>query len=82
MKSNSVIFLPGTSKQLNFLEDNIELKGLKVLVVGTGTEELAIEMIKSGACSVEIIVDNHDSLLIARQILDNEEKVRARFNGF
>lgn len=59
-------FLPGTDKQLEFLLENVDVKGLSILIIGTGCEEIAKMLLEKEASKVIIIVDDNDSLLSLR----------------
>jgi ubiquinone/menaquinone biosynthesis C-methylase UbiE len=64
-------FLPGTGKQLEFLLENVEVKGYSILIMGTGCEEIALKLLDKEASKLIIIVDDNDSLLNSRLQLSN-----------
>ena len=68
---DSTIFLPGTGKQLEFLIENVDVKGFSILIVGVGCEEISERLFAKGASKVIIIVEDYDSLLNSRLRLAN-----------
>jgi ubiquinone/menaquinone biosynthesis C-methylase UbiE len=50
--------------------------------MGSGSEKIADKMIKSGAASVELIVNDYDSLMNSRLNLDKESKVAVKMMAF
>jgi ubiquinone/menaquinone biosynthesis C-methylase UbiE len=65
------IFLPGTDKQLEFLLENVDVKGFSILIIGTGCEEISKRLFAKGVSKVIIIVEDNDSLLNSRLRLAN-----------
>ena len=79
---SSKIFLPGNEKQLEHLEKKIEIPGKDVLVIGTGSEEIAVYLKKLGALSVKIIVSDYESVMNSRMILPKETEIRVSMMDF
>ena len=68
---NENYFLPGTGKQLDFLIENLDVKGLSILIMGNGCEEISQKLLAKGALKVIIIVEDNDSLLSSRLLLSS-----------
>ena len=66
------IFLPGGEEQIKFLLNNFDVKDKKVLVVGAQSALIAKKLFENRA-SVELIVDDHDSLINSNLELDELE---------
>lgn len=79
---NTKFFLPGTDKQLNLLLKQVNVKDLSILVIGTGTEEIAKRFLDNGASKVVIIVQDNDSILRTRINLSREKKIPVRLMEF
>ncbi len=76
------IFLPGNEKQLEHLESKLEIAGKDVLVIGTGSEEIAIYLQIRRAASVKIIVSDYESVMNSRMILPKETEISVRMMDF
>ena len=76
------IFLPGNEKQLQHLESKLEIAGKDVLVIGTGSEEIAVYLKKAGALSVKIIVSDYESVMNSRMILPKDTEIRVSMMDF
>jgi len=76
------IFLPGNEKQLEHLESKVEIPGKEVLVIGTGSEEIAVYFKKLGALSIKIIVSDYESMMNSRMILPKETEIRVSMMDF
>jgi len=79
---SSKIFLPGSEKQLEHLESKIDITGKEVLVIGTGSEEIAVYLKMGGAASVKIIVSDYESVMNSRMILPKETEIRVSMMEF
>jgi len=82
MKENQSIFLPGGFKQFRILKTKYVLNDRNVLVMGSGSEKIAEKMIKSGASSVELIVNDYNSLINSRLNLSDDSKVSVKMMDF
>lgn len=76
------ILLPGLNKQLNFLLENLELQGKKILVIGSSSEQIAKYFAEQSGIVVEYIIENYDSLMNARLILDGGNSVNVKIMDF
>ncbi len=74
----SKIFLPGTDRQAELLTGHLDLAGMNILVIGGGSEDIAMKLKESGAAKVDIIVDDNDSLLTMRLYLGKSSDVKVR----
>jgi SAM-dependent methyltransferase len=82
MAEDQTIFLPGSGKQFNHLKAKVSLKDKDVLIIGSNSEMIAKWFLNAEANSVTIILDEYDSLLNARYILKNNEKISVRLMDF
>ncbi len=76
------IFLPGNEKQLEHLESKLEISGKDVLVIGTGSEKIAVYLKMRGAASVKIIVSDYESVMNSRMILTKETELSVSIMDF
>ncbi len=76
------IFLPGTDKQFQQLSSKIHFEGKKILVLGSGCEEIAMTMSRQNPHSINIIVDDENSLIGYRFKLKNDNRVNITFMEF
>jgi SAM-dependent methyltransferase len=82
LKINGNIFLPGTDKQISTLLKTVEIKDKSVLIIGTGSEEIAEIFYHSEAAEVYLITDDEDSLLQTRLILSGLKEINVRLMEF
>ncbi len=78
MAEDHTIFLPGTGKQFNHLKAKVSLKDKDILIIGSNSEKIAQMFLNADANVVTIILDEYDSLLKARYLLKNKEKISVR----
>lgn len=76
------ILLPGLEKQLLFLKENINVGGLKILVIGAASEEIAKQLAKDSGTFIEMIVEDYDSLINAKLICSKSDNVNVRIMDF
>lgn len=82
MKIIEQIHLPGGDSQLRYALGNVEIKEKKVLVIGSGSEVIAKEFLQNGAGVVELIVEDYDSLLNSKLVLDKIEAINPKMMDF
>lgn len=82
MKTIKPIFLPGTDRQFKILASQVKLEGKSVLIIGSGTVEIAYEFIENGAINTKIIVEDNDSLIDARMLLRNNNNISVSMMEF
>ena len=75
-------FLPGTDKQLHSLLSHVDIKNMKILVLGSGCEEISKLLLNNSASEVTIIVEDNDSLLNARLHLSKEKQISVKMMEF
>jgi ubiquinone/menaquinone biosynthesis C-methylase UbiE len=78
MAEDHTIFLPGSGKQFNHIKAKISLKDKDILIIGSNSEKIAQMFLDAEANVVTIILDEYDSLLKARYLLKNKEKISVR----
>lgn len=79
---NGLILLPGEDKQLNILVNNFNVVNKKVLVAGSASEEIAKKIYLLSNTPVEVIVEDYDSLINSRVLLDDSENVNVKMMDF
>lgn len=82
MKTIEQIHLPGGDSPLRYTLGNVEIKEKRILIVGAGSEVIAKEFLENNASSVELIVEDYDSLLNSKLILDNFDEINPKMMDF
>lgn len=75
MQEDLHIFLPGGLKQFRIFKSKTIISDKTVLIIGAGSEKIAEKMINSGAVSVNIIVNDFESLMNLRLNVSKESKI-------
>ena len=81
-KFSENIYLPGGLHQFNHLNSNINPSVKDILIIGSNSEKIGLKFLKSGCNTLNIIVDDQDSLLISRLILKDFSSVRNRMMNY
>ena len=81
-KTNNTIYLPGTEKQFNHLNNNVGLEGQEILIIGSNSVKIAEMFSDSGAKSITIIVEDYESLLNSRIMVEKGNGVNVRLMEF
>jgi len=76
------ILLPGLDKQIDFLKKNLLAEVSSALVIGSASEIPAATISKKFNCTVEVIVEDYESLLNSKLLLGNESNINARLMDF
>lgn len=75
--------MPGGRYQLKFfLNQEIDIKGKSVLVVGSGSEQVAKKLAEESENTVHLIVEDYDSLMNSKIALDHNPAVDVRLMDF
>lgn len=82
MKYNNTLFLPGTDEQLNIFLRSVNVKDKSVLVIGGGSEEIALTFHQRNAVEVYLITDDEDSLVQARYSLSGNKEINIRMMDY
>ena len=82
MKTDNTIYLPGTEKQFNHLKNNVSLEEQEILIIGSNSVKIAEMFSNSDAKSITIIVEDYESLLNSRIMVDNGNGVNVRLMEF
>ncbi len=82
MKNDRTIFLPGGDRQFIHLKTAINIAKSNVLIIGSNTDQLAKLFLAEGAASVSIIVDDHDSLIQLRYLLQNDKNISLKLMAY
>jgi len=79
---NNKILLPGLDRQINFLLKTMPAEITSALVIGSASEIPARIISKKFNCSVELIVEDYESLLNSKLVLNSDSNVNARLMSF
>ena len=82
MKTDNTIYLPGTEKQFNHLKNNVGIEGQEILIIGSNSVKIAEMFSDSGAETITIIVEDYESLLNSRIMVDKGMGVKVRLMEF
>ena len=82
MAEDHTIFLPGSEEQFNHLNAKVSLLGKDILIIGSNSEKIAQMFLNVEANFVTVILDEYDSLLNARYLLKDNEKISVRLMDF
>jgi SAM-dependent methyltransferase len=78
---NSKIFLPGTDKQLSLFLNSINPEKNSILIIGSGSEEVARIFYRNKA-EVFLIVEDEEALVHSRFALSGEKGIKVRLMDF
>ncbi|MBK7104738.1 MAG: methyltransferase domain-containing protein [Ignavibacteriae bacterium] len=82
MKSQIKILLPGLRQQINFLKSKIKFNDSKILVIGSNSGEIANLITSKNSNKIELIVEDYESLINTKLVLDKEKNVNAKIMSF
>jgi SAM-dependent methyltransferase len=68
-----MILLPGSDQQLKFLLNSVDTKDKRILIIGSGTIDIAKKFLTAGSAGILIIVDDYDTLISMRYQLEKAE---------
>lgn len=74
--------LPGLDRQIEFLLNNFKNPAKSILVVGSNSEEMAKEISNHFDADIELIVEDYDSLMNSKLILESSPKINVRLMDF
>ena len=77
-----MIFLPGTDKQLQHLSSKTGFESKNILVIGGGCEEIIKRISLQNPDSINVIVDDENSLIEYRLKLKKDNKIKIAFMDF
>jgi ubiquinone/menaquinone biosynthesis C-methylase UbiE len=79
--NNNIPFLPGGIEQYNLLKKNTDLKDKIILILGFGTDPVALQM-TAYAKSVIIAVSGNEELIATRFKMQGKQKISVRLMSF
>ncbi len=82
MEKSNFILLPGLNKQISFLLNKLEVENLNILVVGSGSVQVAQTLQGKFAKSVEVIVEDYDSLMNSKLSLTEDDSIQIKLMDF
>jgi len=82
MKTTEQIHLPGGDSQLRYALGNVDIHEKRILVIGSGSESISKEFLENGAGSIELIVEDYETLMNAKLLLDNVDEINPKMMDF
>jgi ubiquinone/menaquinone biosynthesis C-methylase UbiE len=82
MSDTQNIFLPGGFKQFRILKSKYIIADKAVLVIGAGSEKIALKMAEAGAARVSFIVNEYESLINARLVLSTQSNISVKMMDY
>jgi SAM-dependent methyltransferase len=82
MKNEKLVLLPGLDKQVIFLLEKENVEGLKILVIGSSSELVALQLAEISKTKVEVIVEEYDSFINSRLLLESSDEVNVKVMDF
>jgi ubiquinone/menaquinone biosynthesis C-methylase UbiE len=82
LSSNQNIFLPGGFKQFRILKSKVHIEGKRVLLIGSGSEMIGEKFHNAGAESVDMIVNDYESLINSRLNLNKDSNVQIKMMDY
>ena len=82
LSQNLTILLPGINKQIEFLLNQVEVKGKSVLVIGSESAEVGKKLYIASGEPVDIIIEDYDSLINSNLQLQGFPKVKTKLMDF
>ncbi|MBI9073475.1 MAG: methyltransferase domain-containing protein [Melioribacteraceae bacterium] len=76
------ILIPGSDSQLKLVMEIYSFDNPRILVVGSSSEFAAAKLAEKTDQVVELIVEDYDSLINSKMVLDNNPKVKVRLMDF
>lgn len=78
MDLTNKIFLPGIEKQISLFLNSVSTENKSVLIIGSGSEEIAKIFYENKAVEVYLIIDDEDSLVQSRFALSKIKEINVR----
>ena len=74
--------LPGLERQIEFLLNNYKSPAKNILVAGSNCEEVCKELADHFDAQIDLIVEDYDSLINSKLLLESKERVNVRLMDF
>jgi SAM-dependent methyltransferase len=75
-------FLPGTTEQVKFLVEKINVKDMSVCVFGSNSEYASLVLSKQEPARLNLIVEDHDSFINSKLVLKSDPNIDLRVMAF
>ena len=82
MKKNLKILLPGAGEQIEYLKKNLTSSPKSILVIGASSEVAAIELSNAFDTNVQLIVEDYESLLNSKLLLEGNSRIQSKMMSF
>lgn len=77
-----MILLPGGSEQIKYFLNHYNPADKRILFVGTGTVEAAKELLNKLKAKIDVIVEDHESLIASRLAGSKHAEINSRLMNF
>jgi ubiquinone/menaquinone biosynthesis C-methylase UbiE len=81
-ESKDIIQLPGGKNQFDFLLSHANPGEKSILVAGSSSEQITVAFRDASAARVELIVEDYDSLMNSKMILQNDKEIAVKMMDF
>jgi ubiquinone/menaquinone biosynthesis C-methylase UbiE len=82
VENKTNVFLPGLDNQIRFVRRSLELRGKLTLTLGSASEEIVKLFAEETSQKAELIVEDYNSLLNSRLLLEDNENTNVRLMDF
>jgi len=82
MKNLNLVLLPGLNKQISFLLNKVNIENLNILVVGSGSVQVAQALQNKSNKNVDVIVEDYDSLINSKLSLKEDNSIQIKLMDF
>lgn len=82
MNTKNKILLPGLNEQIIFLQSRINIGDSKILIIGSNSGEIAKIFCAKNSSQIELIVEDYESLINTKLILDKTKNVNIKIMSF
>ncbi len=82
MKNSQKVLLPGLTRQLKFLLNEVEIENFNILVVGSGSVQIAKLLQNKTGKTLDIIVEDYESLMNSNLLLKEKGNIQVKLMDF
>ena len=82
MKNSNFILLPGLNKQISFLLNKVDIANFNILVVGSGSVQVAQILQNKSGNTTDVIVEDYESLINSKLSLKEDDTIQIKLMDF
>ena len=82
MKNSNFILLPGLNKQISFLLNKVDIANFNILVVGSGSVQVAQILQNKSGNTTDVIVEDYESLINSKLSLKEDDSIQIKLMDF